>query len=152
MCKDVGSGLQPEDDCVIVHPDRHCASFWPVLNELRLGIQEKAAFAEVGQERGVLLDHPDDAEPLARRELRERTAVGLPHRPVSPGNGIAVEVETWVAEVDVDPLEQPIGGRVLQAIGLLADLVPGDAECPGKERLQPSSVPVDFSYLIAARP
>lgn len=98
MCKDLGGGLQPEDYGVIVHPDGQCPGFWPVLNEPTLGIQEKAAFGEVAQERGVLLDHPDDAELLARRDLRERTAVGFPHRPVSPGNGIAVGVEPRVAE------------------------------------------------------
>ena len=56
-----------------------------VLDELALGAEVEAAFGQVAEEGRVLVDDPDDPEPLAAAELGQRRPLGLGQRAVGAG-------------------------------------------------------------------
>ena len=55
---------------------------------------------------------------------------------------VAVRVHRRMAEVGVDPVDQPLGGGVLHVLGFLVHLVPGHLQRLGQEQLE-QAVPAD---------
>ena len=101
-----------------------------------VGVQIEPALGQVAEERRVLIEHPDDPEVLSAAALRQRNPLGLGQRAVGGRDRVAVGVDGRVAEEVLDPVDQPLGDRVLHVLGLLVNLVPRHFERPGEEQLQ----------------
>ena len=57
----------PEGDGLLAEAEDQGAGLGAVLNQLARGVKVEAAFSQVTEKRGVLVDDPHDAEPLPAR-------------------------------------------------------------------------------------
>ena len=107
--------------------------FGPVFQQFAGGVQFQAAFAEIAEEGWVLVHDPNDAEMLACLAPRQWHPFGLGQRAVGAGNRVAVGVDRGIAQVGVDPVDQPLRGGVFHVLGFFVDLVPRHGERLGQE-------------------
>ena len=112
------------------------AGFGTVFQELSRGVQLQPALGKIAEEGRVLIHDPDHLEPLAARTLGQRQALRLGERPVGAGDRVAVRIDRGIAEEGLDPVDQPLRGRVLHVLGLFVHLVPRHLERVGQEELE----------------
>ena len=97
---------------------------------------------------GVVVRHPPDTGTRSRWKLGERQVIGDFHIAGPGGDRGAVGVVARVLERGRHPVDQLVGGCVLEAFGLLVHHVPGIAETPGQVGLE-DPVPADDPECLA---
>src|SRR5262249_6974124 len=98
--------------------------------------RHQAAALELAELARVGIRDPFDDQPLPRPGLAECPIADGPDLAAKGRDGVTVRVELGLAEELEDALLHSLRDHVLEAFGLIVDLVPGVAEDPDEEHLE----------------
>src|SRR4029077_20405472 len=110
----------------------------------------QAAALELTEPAGILVRDTLDHDLLACAALAQGTLAEGAHLAGHAGNGVAVRVELGTPEKLEDPLLHPFRHHVLQALGLVVDLVPAVAKDLDQEHLEEPVMPHQLEGDLAA--
>src|SRR5450759_4564831 len=110
-------------------------------HDLEAGSWQQASTLELAQAARVLVGNALHEDLLARVALAQWTLAQGAHLAACGGDGVAMRIELWAAEQFEDALLHPLRHDVLEAFGLVVNLIPVVAEHLHQEHLEEAMVP-----------
>lgn len=103
--------------------------------EAQVAARAQAGIVDEAEEFRVLAGNAGDARGYAGGQLRKRKGMRGGHAPGSGRDGIAMGINTRVAEEGIEAFDEAVGPGMLEELGFLMDFRPIEAEGVDEEHL-----------------